>query len=330
MRWPPIPTGSKVRSPSRSSNRVTDWLSVSIRAALYADLMLLFGWPLFGLYSFARAERPAVWPLRAAMAVVAALGLALSALGIAIITAGMAGVPLSGIDRSTLDMVITETSIGTAWQVRMGALAVVLVCTLNARRRSAAPLLATAAAAVALASLAWTGHGAASEGRAGLVHLWADIAHLLAAGAWLGAIAAFGWLLLRPAASMTPDHLRLTHRALARFSVIGSLLVGVLIASGLVNGYMLIGPMHVLDLPATLYGQLFLVKLALFAAMLALAAGNRFRLTPALSAALAQNDPARAVMALRRSIALEASAALIILGLVAWIGTLSPPMADMG
>ena len=309
---------------------MTDWPSVSIRAALYADLMLLFGLPLFGFYSFARAERPVVLPLRAAIVALAALGLTLSALGIAVITAGMAGVPLSGIDRATLDMVITETSIGTAWLVRMGALLVALVCALIARRRFAAPVFATTAAAIALASLAWTGHGAASEGRAGLVHLWADIAHLLAAGAWLGAIAAFGWLLLRPTASMTPDRLRLTHRALARFSVIGSLLVGALFASGLVNSYMLIGPSHIADLPATLYGQLFLAKLALFAAMLALAAANRFRLTPALSAALAQNDPARAVAALRRSITLEASAALIILGLVAWIGTLTPPMAEMG
>lgn len=308
---------------------MTDWLPVSIRAALYADLMLCFGLPLFALYSFTRAERQTVLPVRASVAVLAALGLALSALGIAIITAGMAGVPLSEIDRASLEMVITQTSIGTAWQVRMGALSVALVCALIAGRRSAVPPLATAAAAIALASLAWTGHGAASEGRSGLLHLWADIAHLLAAGAWLGAIAALGWLLLRPAASMTPEHLHVTHRALARFSVIGSLLVGAIIASGLVNGYMVVGPSHIADLPATLYGQLLLDKLALFAAMLALAAANRFCLTPALAAALRQGGTARAVAALRRSITLEASAALIILGLVAWIGTLAPPMAEL-
>ena len=309
---------------------MTDWLSVSSRAALYADLMLCFGLPLFALYGFTRAERQTVLPVRASLAVLAALGLALSALGIATITAGMAGVPLSEIDRASLEMVITQTSIGTAWQVRMGALSVALVCALIAGRRSAVPHLAIAAAAIALASLAWTGHGAASEGRAGLLHLWADIAHLLAAGAWLGAIAAFGWLLYRPRAAMTPDHLHLLHRALARFSVIGSLLVGVLVASGMVNGYMLVGPMHVLDLPTTRYGQLFLIKLALFAAMLALAAANRFRLTPALGTALGQGDSARTVTALRRSIAWEAGAALAIVSLVAWIGTLTPPMAEMG
>lgn len=305
---------------------MTDWLPVSIRAALYADLMLCFGLPLFARYGFTRAERQTVLPVRASVAVLAALGLALSALGIAIITAGMAGVPLTEIDCASLEMVITQTSIGTAWQVRMGALSVALVCALIAGRRSAVPPLAIA---IALASLAWTGHGAASEGRSGLLHLWADIAHLLAAGAWLGAIAALGWLLLRPAASMMSEHLHVTHRALARFSVIGSLVVGAIIASGLVNGYMVVGPSHIADLPATLYGQLLLDKLALFAAMLALAAANRFCLTPALAAALRQGGTARAVAALRRSITLEASAALIILGLVAWIGTLAPPMAEL-
>ena len=310
---------------------MTDWVTVSVRAALYLDLMLLFGLPLFALYSLTRGQRQSALPLPTVMAVLAGLGLALSALGIAAITAGMAGVPLSGIDSETLDMVITQTSIGTAWQVRMSALAITLVCAVLGGRRQGTALFAisTGAAATALASLAWTGHGAASEGRVGLVHLWADILHLLAAGAWIGGIAAFGWLLLRPAAAMTPDHLRLSHRALDRFSVIGSLAVGVIVASGLVNGYMLIGPMHIIDLPATRYGQLFLAKLALFAAMLALAAANRFRLTPALTAALAHGDTARAVGALRRSIAWEASAALIILGLVALIGTLTPPMAEM-
>lgn len=310
---------------------MTDWLTVSVRAALYVNLMLLFGLPLFGLYSLNGAERQSVLPFRALTGGLAVLGLALSALGIAAMTAVMAGVALSDIDRETLDMVITQTSIGTAWQVRMGALLITLVCALIAGRRHCAVLFiaSTATAAIALASLAWTGHGAASEGRVGLVHLWADIFHLLAAGAWIGGIAAFGWLLLRRVAVITSDHLHLSHRALERFSVVGSIMVGVIVASGLVNGYMLIGPMHIVDLPATLYGQLFVAKLTLFTAMLALAAANRFRLTPALETALAQGDAVRAVKALRRSVVWEASAALVILAIVAWMGTLTPPMAQM-
>src|SRR3546814_15811165 len=46
------------------------------------------------------------------------------------------------------------------------------------------------AAGGGLSSLAWSGHGAATEGGAGMVHLGADILHLLAAGAWVGALAA--------------------------------------------------------------------------------------------------------------------------------------------
>ncbi len=308
---------------------MTDWLSVTVRTALYVDLMLLFGLPLFGLYSLRRAERQSVLPFRALIAGLAVLGLALSALGIAALTAAMAGVSLSGIDRETLSMVITQTSIGTAWQVRTAALLMTLGFAWAAGQRTgAAPFsVMTGAAGIALASLAWTGHGAASEGRGGLVHLWADIFHLLAAGAWIGGIAAFGWLLLRPVAAMTEDHLRLSHRALDRFSVIGSIVVGVIVASGLVNSYMLVGPMHVLELPFTRYGQLLLIKLALFAAMVALAAANRFRLTPALETALAHGDAVSAVAALRRSMAWEAGAALAILGLVAWMGMLAPPMS---
>ena len=310
---------------------MTDWLSVGVRTALYVDLMLLFGLPLFGLYSLSSTERQSVLPFRAVMATLAVVGLALSALGIAAITAGMAGVSLFEIDRETLDMVINQTSIGTAWKVRISALALVLLCVLiGGRRRHAAVFaLGTFAAGIALASLAWTGHGAASEGRSGLVHLWADISHLIAAGAWIGGIVSFGLLLLRSMAALTPDHLRLTHRALERFSVIGSLLVGVIVASGLVNSYMLVGPMHIMDLPFTRYGQLLIIKLSLFALMLLLAAANRFRLTPALAVALEQADTTRAVAALRRSIACEAGAALTILGVVAWMGTLSPPMAEM-
>ena len=65
------------------------------------------------------------------------------------------------------------------------------------------------AAAVALASLAWSGHGAASEGFRGTVHLVADIVHLLAAGVWVGPLFALGLLLFRCASSMTADHLLL-------------------------------------------------------------------------------------------------------------------------
>jgi putative copper resistance protein D len=58
--------------------------------------------------------------------------------------------------------------------------------------------------------------------------------------------------------------------------------------------------------------------------MLALAAVNRFRLTPSLIAAVERRDPERTLKPLRRSIVLEFGLGIGILILVAWLGTLAP------
>lgn len=67
------------------------------------------------------------------------------------------------------------------------------------------------------------------------------------------------------------------------------------------------------------------MKLALLIGMLGFAANNRFRLTPALV-----TDPAIGALALcrlRSSLIGEITLAVCILGLVAWLGTLEPPIA---
>jgi putative copper resistance protein D len=63
--------------------------------------------------------------------------------------------------------------------------------------------------------------------------------------------------------------------------------------------------------------------------MLALASLNRFRLTPAFERSIAVTDHRGALGALRRSLAVEASCAVTILALVAWLGTLEPPASAM-
>ena len=65
-----------------------------------------------------------------------------------------------------------------------------------------------------------------------------------------------------------------------RFSRLGVFSVGILLASGLINSWNLLnGPR---DLMATDYGRLVALKIVLFAAMVAIAAVNRFYLTPRL------------------------------------------------
>ena len=244
-------------------------------------------------------------------------------------TSSMAGVGLFEVDTASVSMMIFETPMGNAWGVRVLALLSTLAVALWVSRSIALSKLAYVAlgSGVALASLAWTGHGAAHEGSAGTAQLIADIIHLLGAGAWLGALATLTLMLFRSAANLSEDYLRLTHRLLEGFSVAGTVIVTLVLGSGLVNSWMLVDPQNVLTLHTTLYGQLLIVKLLLFAIMLSLAAANRFRLTPAFNCALRNDGTSGAIAKLRKSLALELSIALIILGLVAWLGTLEPPVS---
>jgi putative copper resistance protein D len=74
----------------------------------------------------------------------------------------------------------------------------------------------------------------------------------------------------------------------------------------------------------SLYGWLLLAKLTLFGAMLLLAAANRWQLTPRLEAAAYGGDAAAALRHLRLSLLVETGLAILILGLVAALGTLDP------
>ena len=300
--------------------------AVVIRFALYANLMLLFGMPAFALYSASLADpaRPTVRMIRRSVLILAIAALLMSVIGLAILCAAMAGVPVMEVDRETVDLVVTQTPIGAAWIVRMAALLAIAAISLVMHRGNLATMLC---AGIALATLAWTGHGAAGEGSAGWFQLAADIVHLLAAGVWIGALAVFAIVLTRPAKRMTDDDVGAVSAALDRFAVVGTVVVVLLIATGLISSFMLVGLENVTALPRTPYGQLLIIKLMLFAAMLVLAAANRWRLTPALSRCNDFTDRLSAVKALRRSLAAEVSAAVLILGLVAVLGTLSPPLA---
>ena len=301
-----------------------DALQIGIRLCQYALLGLLFGLPLFAVYGLDRAARSNL-RLPQLVARGAALALLISALGLAVVAAGMAGVPLAAVDRSTVTLVATMPGVGTGWQIRTGALLLLLGGAVFLGRSAHFAPFAALTGGVALASLAATGHAAMAEGPAATVHLLADIAHLLAAGAWIGALAGLSWLLWRPASRLT---VATAHRALAGFATAGTLIVGVLVVSGMVNAWQTVGPGQFLALGDTGYGRLLLVKLGLFTLMLGLAAAHRFRLTPAL--ALAVPHLGGALAWLRGGLALEIALGVMVLAAVAWLGTLTPPIAQAG
>jgi putative copper resistance protein D len=125
----------------------------------------------------------------------------------------------------------------------------------------------------------------------------------------------------------TPDELARTHHALSRFSTAGTAFVITLLATGLINSWYLVGLDHAWSLVTNRYGQLLSLKVAAFAGMLALAAANRFKLTPLLHehlSATTQHPPS--LRELRRSIAVETLLGLTALALVSWFGTLEPPI----
>lgn len=310
---------------------MADATVVLVRLASYLDLTILFGLAAFGLYGLRGGERGgSSLHLRPLLVASALIGLLVSILGLLTLAASMGGTGLLDFDVETLRALLGETSLGASWIVRVGSLIVAgTAAALLPRAPSPALGLIASASAVALATLAWTGHGAMDEGTRGWVHLGADIAHLLAAGIWIGALVALLLLVTRRVAHVDEAHVRLSHRTLEGFSVVGSILVVVLVLTGVVNTWILVGPAGLAELPFDLYGQLLLAKLTIFGAMLALAAVNRFRLTPRLRDAIGTGDHGSAMSALRRSLALETAAGLVVLALVAWLGVLEPSGSAM-
>ena len=293
-------------------------MAIALRLALYGNLMLLFGMAAYGLHAGSLAR-----PLRRSRtAALAAAGLVIGVASFAVAAAAMTGGTIAGIDRETLGYILQETPSGTAFLGRSVALVLLLaLCAMPRVPRAPAILLS----AVALGSLAWSGHAAASEGWPGTLHLASDVVHLLAAGAWLGALSALLAILAR--SREAGPALAEAGAALVRFGAPGTGIVALLVATGSYNLAMIVGLDGLLGLPGTLYGRLLLAKLALFVAMLVLAATNRWRLTPRLERSRTGGGSAEAVRALRRSIRLEAAAAIAILVLVAWLGTLDPMAA---
>jgi putative copper resistance protein D len=225
--------------------------------------------------------------------------------------------------------VLSETDFGSDWIARIvlaGLLAAVLRWPLpGGRAHSGAMHAAALMLAAGLAgTLAFAGHAAATPGIAGGIHLTADVLHLIAAAAWVGALVPLALLLRAVRTRHETASVGVARAAVLRFSTLGTVSVGTLVASGLVNSWMLVA-----DVPAlvgTAYGRLLLVKVALFLVMLSVAAVNRLRLTPRLVHAPIVGPVKDALRAIERNSVIEASLAAIIIVIVGLLGTMSPEL----
>jgi putative copper resistance protein D len=223
-------------------------------------------------------------------------------------------------DRMVLT-VLMDTQFGLVSQLRL-LLALVLACLLllsGSHRSRKAIWLRTLAAifsVLMLASLAWTGHAAGASGPGASTHLVGDVLHIVAAGIWVGGLtplALFMWQ------TDGPGH----RQVLRRFSNLGVISVAALFASGLINTWFLTN--HMRGLIGTQYGLLLQIKIALFLAMLCLAAVNRLRLLPRLTeGATCKPGNAVTLRQLRRNTTIEVVLGLGVLYIVGQLGVTPP------
>lgn len=224
-----------------------------------------------------RWSRLASWLASASLAVAAASG----AIWLVLLAGDIYAAPIAEVWRDGgVWTVATETRFGQVSLLRLAA-AVLLAAALPFFDRSGWRAGALVLALIILIGPAWTGHAGATPGAAGEFPLAADALHLLAAGAWLGGLVPLAVLLAAASRPKEPRRVAVTATAVQRFSLLGMVSVATLLASGIANSWYQVGTLN--NLFATAYGQLVLIKIALFAAMIALACVNRFYLTPRLA-----------------------------------------------
>lgn len=253
-----------------------------------------------------------------ALAVISGLGWFLA------LAAGMSGRSLeAALDPHILGTVLLQTRFGRLFSLRLACAALAALALLLPAR--VGRISAFAFAAALLGSLAWAGHGADDQGANGVFHLTADVVHLLMAGAWIGGLAPLAWLFQRAIAAGDGEWVEIARRAAERFSTLGIVAVGLLLASGVINASYLVDSLA--GLFGTNYGRLLLLKVALFAALVAIATVNREVLTPRLSTTprgAKQRASDDALRLLRRNVLFEAALGLGVLGIVAFLGTMVP------
>lgn len=233
--------------------------------------------------------------------------------------ASMSGQPLrDAITPDVLGKVLGSTLFGHLWIGRAAVLAALAAWVARPVRTQKGVLGDTVGLVLAgafVVSLAWVGHAAGVEGAEGAALLASQVLHLGAAAGWLGGLPPLGVTLALSRGR--PGTLGFAAAVTRRFSLLGVVCVAVLVLSGIVNSWVLVGTIP--GLLGTPYGQILLIKLALVAGMVALAAVNRFWLTPAFD-----REPRRAVRILERTVTIETALGIGVLVAVGALGAAAP------
>jgi putative copper resistance protein D len=309
-----------------------DWAIVAARLLQFICALVLFGLSLFSVYGFQNEYRSAasarwVWPQYSVA--IAAAGALLSLFWWVAALATTYFPNAAPFDPSAMWIVLSATSFGRVASLRAGLLVLSIITLFAFGQSRTGWIVQSILGALIVASFAWTGHGNYDSGWQGVLHISADVLHLLSAGVWIGALVALGILILRSLATNAAKNADAVLNGLEQFSGIGPMIVAVLILSGLVNSWFLVGIAQWSALFTTGYGIALTIKLILFGGMLLLAAINRYRLSPALVSDLEKGlSPARVLRRLRVAALTELGLSIIVLSTVALMGTWEPPVAS--
>ncbi|MET4800578.1 CopD family protein [Bradyrhizobium sp. LB11.1] len=290
-----MPTGTQPPASTNSGLNALIWLS---RIGLYLGLFVGVGGVFFGRW-IARSMTGMSVP-RAALLV----GLPSAVVSLGVLGLDLLGLPPTALVTTAPWTIAFATSAGPALVVAIAAMLLALMALSRAWYARAVAVVAFAGVGL---SLAMTGHAATASPE--ILTRPAIFLHGLAVAFWTGALAPLAALVSKSTPAVLP--------LLNRFSRIAMPVVAALALTGLALAIIqLEKPQALVE---TSYGVILSVKLALVVCLLALAALNRTRLTPALA------KDHGAASALKRSILLECVAALGIFAVVAGWRFTPPP-----
>lgn len=277
---------------------------VLVRFLYLGSVMIVFGTILFQLYASSdqSTARQLAMP-RSRCVMLAFVSLATAVLWLLIFATS-----LGGTDNlpDTVYALLFSSRLGPFWLVRLSLATLLLFFAITER-----PQLVASAALIMLLAEGGSGHGAGN----GFVGPSLHAVHAVSAAAWIGGLVA----LMRVLAAGTTGRIPrpVVADLLEQFSRMGILIVLLLAATGAAMTWLILG-----DIPSSRndYGQILLLKIALFALMVGLALINRFLLLPRLSS----STGGPALRKLSAAIVLEQIAGAGVLLAVAVLGLMDP------
>jgi len=291
-----------------------DWTITLLRLIQLSSGAVLFGVPLFSLYGpkqvIASVTR-IIWIMLGGMVLA-------NALTVVVQTSSLTSTSPAAVLFTDLSWYITETRIGRVNGMRLIGLLAYTVLFAAASPSTVRSTMQALLGGGILGSFAMTGHGAENSW-----HTLFYLAHILMAGVWVGALVSLCALLAN--ASRNRQLVPAAVQGLNAFSSVGVVVVALLVASGVSNALLMFGISDPAALYRSEYGQILLLKLALLATMVVLAAANRYWLAPLLEQSARTGKTADALRFLRRSIFTETAIAIIVLGFAAQLASTDPP-----